>query len=488
MDTRHVMSSRRSRSPLVGLQLAVLCAGLLTISSSSGGFERAVSKRQLVEQSSQTYTLSLPREVVPRSVTIRNLGEGLVVDPRLIVSGSKDWFNVASILEEILEPGQSDEEKAIAIWRFLVENRHHDTPTKNEREPHHPVRLLNVYGYGFCDDAATSFMVLAEAAGLSARVVHLADNSHVVAEVHYDGDWHMFDPDGEVYYPVGPRQVIVNVRWLQANPEIIRYYPSPVWPDNADLLDIYARGGHRVAHWYRSALDSDHAMHLVLRPGESVRRSWHNWGLHVVGRTGEEPAAFGNGRFLFEPVMRDGVFRQGAEEVTNVRSQHAAGDRWNLLLSSGGDLDPARLTYEFDSPYPVLGGKVRIVGASSGGGISGSSGIARLEMAGDSQEWLELWASDVTGEIDVEIPLNAVMRRGKKRPVYRYQLRLTYTSAAAGAEWRVKELAYEGDFQLAPHALPALEKGMNDVRYLDANEGGRKVEVVFDYTERMPIL
>lgn len=431
-----------------------------------------------VREPQASFDLAVRREVVPRSVTIRNLGDELVVDPRIVVNGRRDWFSVDTILDEILEPGQSDRDKAIAIWRFLVANRAHDTPTRDHGEMHHPVRLLNVYGYGFCDDTATSFMVLAEKAGLPARVVHLARDRHVVAEVYYDGDWHMFDPDGEVYYPVGPRKIIASVRWLRANPEIIRHYPSPVWPDNDDLIEIYSSGGHIVARWYEKALNVEHVMGFSLRPGELIERSWDNLGLHVEGQAGEMPAVFGNGRFVFEPVMREGVFKSGAAEVTHVRSARDADGQWSLIFAPRDA--PARLTYVIESPYPVLGGEVRI------GGTSPEGGRAWLEMAGDSQQWLEVWASESAGELSAGVALNEVLRRGNHRPIYRYWLRLSF-EAAGTAEWQVEDLRYVSDFQLAPHSLPHLIQGDNEISYVDATEGNRHVELSFEYFERLPI-
>ena len=54
--------------------------------------------------------------------------------------------------------------------------------------PPYPVvfylRFLNIYGFGYCDDSAVSFSVLAEKAGLKSRVWDLS--GHVAPEVFYD--------------------------------------------------------------------------------------------------------------------------------------------------------------------------------------------------------------------------------------------------------------------------------------------------------------
>lgn len=413
----------------------------------------------------------MPRATRPETVTLRNLGDGTVANPRIVVNGRRDWFDIDSILAGILEPGMSKRDKALTIWQFVVDNRRHDQPVHHHVEAHDPARFFNVYGYGFCDDAATNFMVLAERARLSSRVWTLG--GHVVAEARYDGSWHMFDADAEVYYLDQDGQTIAGVEQLAENPDLIRRRPSPVpeFPVE-DLVRIYSsREDNRVAGWYRVNSGADHTMAFTLRPGESVMRSRGNWGHYVASRAGTEPASYSNGRFTFVPVLRDSIFRQGALGAAGVDDVDT-GRGPRLVFDAD---DEAYVTYPFNSPYPILSARVRITGELYG------DGDAWLDYTEDGRRRVNLWTASDAGRIDVEIPLDSQLRKDSGRPVYNFFLTVGHSARAAGAEWQIERLRFETDFQHAPRALPEFEEGDNKIRYIDGgSDGPRKIEVIFD--------
>ena len=471
-NASRLSASAPETSPLVARAHCLTLILMVTLSACRPGQE--TSQRHVISRSPEHYEIRSPAASTPKTITIRNLGDEIVVDPRIVVNGRKNWFSTDSILEEILEPGMSKRDKALAIWRFVVDNRYHDQPVHHHVETHDPVRLFNVYGYGFCDDAATNFMVLAEKARLTARVWTLG--GHVVAEALYDGAWHMFDADAEVYYPMEDG-TIAGVEQLANDPDLIRRYPSPLAEFPAeDLIRIYStRDNNRVAGWYRVNSSTQHLMTFSLRPAESVMRSRDNWGLFVASRAGTEPPVYGNGRFTFEPVPREGLFRLGVDEVVGVTEDTSGGEAALTFVATPGG-DEARVTYPFVSPYPILSARVRIQGELRG------DGDAWLDYSEDGYRRLNLWTTSEASEIDIEIPLDSQLRRNTGRPVYSYLLTLGLTANAADAEWRVDELRFESDFQLAPQSLPELDAGVNEVLYVDSGaEGSRQVEVIFNH-------
>ena len=461
----------RSRRILVAA-ICLLALVLIAVTPISDLFEQS-THRHLVSRSPEQYSIRSREAVAPKTITIRNLGDEIVVDPRIIVNGRKDWFSVDSILAEILEPGMSKRDKAIAIWRFVVANRAHDQPAHHHVEMHDPVRFFNVYGYGFCDDAATNFMVLAKKANVRSRVWTL--EGHVVAEAFYNQAWHMFDADAEVYYLNEDRRTIASVEQLADNPALIRRNPGPFPQYNEDWVRIFgSKEDNRIGGWYRVNSGASHLMAFTLRPGESLMRSRQNWGHFVASRARTEPASYGNGRFTFAPVLRDGLFRKGATEATGI-TETTTGKRHKLIFAPGAGGE-ARITYPFTSPYPILSGRARIVGELHG------DGDAWLEYSEDGERRVKLWTTSEAGKIELEIPLDGQFRKDTHRPVYWYRLTLGFTANTAGSEWHVEKLHFESDVQLAPHALPELEEGSNEVRYVDGGEGRRQVEVIFDYS------
>jgi len=46
---------------------------------------------------------------------------------------------------------------------------------------------------------------------------------------------------------------------------------------------------------------------------------------------------------------------------------------------------------------------------------------------------------------------------------------------------QIEQLRITSEVQVAPRALPALEIGENEVRYMDETPGDRRVEILFGY-------
>lgn len=424
---------------------------------------------RIVSKTEDTLRVSLPRGVLNRSVTIANAGTDLVVHPRLVANGRRNWFSSADILAGLIIPGMSDREKAVAIWRFLVDSRYHDAPAHKDIEMHDPVRFLNVYGYGFCDDSAVNFMVLAEQAGLKARVWGLS--GHVVPEAFFEGGWRMLDPDGQVYYLEDDGRSIAGVKTLEQRPDLIRKYPSPYYTNAEKLVAIYCSAeDNQLAESYRKKSEAVHTMAFTLRPGESLTRHHGNWGLYFssydqIREPRNTPAErYGNGTFVFEPILANDVFRRGADAVTNLRAERVGGD-W-VLTSDQGE---GALVYRFAGPYPYLDGAVRIAG----------HGRIALAFSETGETWTEVWSSVPGASVDTTVRLGGYFRIRTGRPTYAYQIKLTIAG-------EVRRLRFQSDIQVAPASLPALEPGDNTIRYSDNTAGERRVRIDFAYAIAEP--
>src|SRR4030042_4367661 len=81
----------------------------------------------------------------------------------------------------------SNEEKALELWRFVMDNTYVGLGGTSGDALEH----LNVYGYGYCGTFATVLEALWWAAGLKARHVNI--ENHAATEVYYDNDWHYID-------------------------------------------------------------------------------------------------------------------------------------------------------------------------------------------------------------------------------------------------------------------------------------------------------
>jgi len=150
---------------------------------------------------------------------------------KVLSDSVEDVSTLEAFLAEALEPGMTDEEKAIAIWRLVVAFRHQDSPPREYMHSHlyttDTVKIFNAYGYTFCGPTAVMVVELAHAAGLPARYVSVY--SHVVSEVFFGGSWHMLDASMICYFR-GPAGEIASAlelidavqAWKDDHPELVQ--------------------------------------------------------------------------------------------------------------------------------------------------------------------------------------------------------------------------------------------------------------------------
>lgn len=395
------------------------------------------------------YVVDLPDDVPVEnwSIEIANIGEVPLIAPSLVANGRRDWQNIDAVLHAAVGGLSGEAEQAMGLWQFLVENRYHSDPAHDRDESHDPVRMLNIYGYGFCDDSATVYVAMARTLGLDARVWGL--NGHVVPEVFFDGSWHLLDPDGEVYYRSEDGHTVASVEELADHPELLdvpvlvagRLKPKY---DFATVSPIYSsKENNRVMS--RGPPTVFHSMDFMLRPGERVIRSWGNEGHRFANSFYGVPKHFGNGEWIYDIPLAD-----AAEQPTVV---------------------------DFELPYPILGGQVMIRLAD---GAQADQWVIEAKTADGDWETM-VWAG--AGTTRPVAGLAELLNNGFGDPDYGVTLRLS--SLADPPVGRVLSMHVSLDFQLAPAALPALEPGRNTLLWRCESPQGR-ARVTHSYRESAP--
>jgi hypothetical protein len=148
------------------------------------------------------------------------------------------------------------QERAIAIWKYLVDNETgvfhfspaREGPDRRDMQLHvvrDPVKMLNTYGYGFCGAfGPTTAGIFAGTGFEKARAIGIPGSNHCVTEVWYDNDWHYFDVDlrGVLFERDG--KTIASVRDVVEQPDLFTRPARKILPffTNDRDLSIYARG------------------------------------------------------------------------------------------------------------------------------------------------------------------------------------------------------------------------------------------------------
>ena len=423
-------------------------------------------------------------------ITVENLGDTPVVDPRITVNGKFDWYDINTMVAEITRDCTTDEEKAMAIWEWVHWKRYQRSP--EDHSALHPVRAMNGYGYGICGHTAAWLKALCLAAGIQARVQEIW--GHTVNEAYFNGGWHFLDGNVKVFYTARDNRTLASLAelekdgwliqrtihahdpWVRVNPpngtgEYERYITT--WKDN------YIEDG------YDSEIAKNYTMAYTLKPGERLIRWWDPVLGKYEGRDKrpEIPERYANGQLIWEPDLQKldvKDYLNIIENVTTHQQDHQEPAIHVAELQDDSYTRPSRFTVPVKSAYPVIGGKfecklVKQAGASA----SISYGTPDFDRGG---LYTYRWGS---GTQEVNLYLDQFILNHE--PVYDYEIGFTLNGnaraknpAQAGVDW----FRTTSDLRVSPHGLPALSLGKNVIRYRDSSKGAKSVRVTWKWRER----
>jgi len=185
------------------------------------------------ENNEQFFTINANSAKKISRVKITNKGS-TEIGINLEFNDNSFYTSYEDILSEIIKmpADYSNEPFQRKLWRYIVKNRYSFHPYTDYAWGHSPAVFLNSIGFGYCDDSASLYYILAKKSGYEARVWGLG--GHVVAEVWIDDHWEMYDPDLAVYYLNEKRQV-VGVEYLASNPQLITMPIDPIIPYAASV-------------------------------------------------------------------------------------------------------------------------------------------------------------------------------------------------------------------------------------------------------------
>ncbi len=373
------------------------------------------------------------------SLTIANTGDATVKNPRLVTNGRRRWWNMEELLNEILQGASDDQEKALLIWDFVRSNRHHDDPIFVDDELHDPVKMLNVFGAGLCDDSGYVGCSLLHHAGLSVERYGKTPlvrtlRGHMMCEAILDGGYQFLDIDENAFYldlenerPVSGDAVASDHYLAKRDHTYGPRFKGWKIGENAAALfgrddgsTFLAAAGHRI--------DFD------LRPGERIEYRWDNCGRFASDNTKEQRNRrfWGTSRWIYRPRLIPERLREDA--------QRASGEE---------------IVYQMKTPYAICGGRVSVEFAGT------ATSVARtVAVSLDGTTWREVWTGR-EAETTCRAETGDCLKYKEGPAKYAY---LVKVSPGIGA---VESLQIETDLMTSPHALPRLGIGSNRVEYTD---------------------
>lgn len=421
--------------------------------------------RTLSATSSYTIDLTQTACVDNRRLILENTGTTDIVNPWVVINDKRDWMSIDTMAREIAG-GETDPEKlAFRVWRFLRENRYHWDSAETGLEIHDPVKYLNIYGYGLCDDSASVAEALFLKLGFAqARTWWLS--GHVIPEVFYNDGWHIFDPDLEVFYPTLDGQGVAGYEDLLQNSWLIQRISG------AEIWQIYLTTSDNsiiTGNW-----ETSHTMAMTLRPGERFKRCWFNWGPYHCIDMKPAPPVYGNGSLSYRPDLASPALARGMEQLTGFTQETDGITTPTLHPAAGGTT--ATLVCAMTCPYIFVDGYVSLDAAAAGAGETILGEFSR-----DGVNWSTLGTIQGPYQDTAIWELDHFIAPLGTEALYKFWIRLTVTGTQPRAVG-ISNLTIQGVIQCAPSALPALEPGtVNNVSVSFTSAPGASLNVHHDY-------
>ncbi len=452
----------------------------------------------VIDKAEAEYTVEVGGTMDPENleITIENLGDAPVVNPRLTVNGHYDWFDVKSIVAEATNGYRTDEEKALALWWWILYKRFQRSP--HDESALHPVRGLNGYGYGICGHTAAWMKCLWTTAGLKARVQELW--GHTVSEAFYKGAWHLLDGNVKVFYLDHDNHTIAGLATVEHDKSLIErtIHPQDPWfraPDspevNEEMIRYYiSYKDNYEEHSYDSEIAKDYTMSMTLKPGEKLVRWWKPELEKFEGldKRPDTPELYANGQLIWEPDLRRIDIKPYLwipKDYGNIATQ-TNDDKCPAIhvLDLQDELytRPSVFSIPITSPYPIVGGRLFCTLVKEG---SSSLDLARIffgKPAFDSGgvytfEWHK-GAKKVDLDLDSKISESGV--------IYKYEIGFALRgNASTRPETQAGVDAFRSvtDLQVSPESLPALSLGRNTIHFWHESTGLTKVRITYRWKE-----
>ncbi|MCI0720842.1 MAG: hypothetical protein L0338_18020, partial [Acidobacteria bacterium] len=428
-------------------------------------------------------------------ITIENFGDTPVVNPRMTVNGLYDWYDVKSMVAEITRDCKTDEEKALALWWWVLYKRFQRSP--DDRSSLHPVRAMNGYGYGICGHTSARLKCLWTAAGLKSRVQELW--GHTVAEAYYDNAWHMLDGNVRVFYLDRDNRTIASLATVERDDWLIKrtIHPSDPWfrgpdppGDNEEMVRyLVSHKDNYEEHSYDSEIAKDYTMAMTLKPGEKLVRWWvPKLGKFEGGnKRAEAPQRYANGQLIWEPDLRRIDLRPylsvpGYGNIATLQEDGRSPAIHVADLQDSLHTRPSVFTLPIASPYPIVGGRFSCTLFKGGSSNLDLASIAFGKPGWESGDLYNFRWNKGSKAVDLDLDPKITA----KGAIYSYGIGFSIRGNAESkppTQAGVDGFRSVTDLQISPFSVPALAFGKNTVRFWHESPHPIKLRITHRWRE-----
>jgi hypothetical protein len=270
--------------------------------------------------------LSSVSGVAGASIIIRNSSGSYVNFPQISNPGTPWPYSFAAIKQQ-LPPTSSDQELAIAAWRFVINHTFHycSSGTKTTAGLKYltdPALILNSFGFGCCDQKARILTWIWQNLGYQTRLATMT--FHTLPEIYYGNAWHVLDSDHQSYY-LNADGSIASVAQILADPNIVVRQASSTGTDGvgwsaALMAQLYAQNASSL-RYVTSGYLSFQGLSVSLHPHEELVVQGENLAGAAQFYDSGDPFTFksvGSGQFNWDLSFADAGWRSWPSSTSNV--------------------------------------------------------------------------------------------------------------------------------------------------------------------------
>ena len=436
------------------------------------------TQSEMIRESPHSWKILVNGETPPENEFIRiEVLEGTLQNPSLRSSGNVDFSSFKAIVNDVVSPEMTEEQKAQALWRFVMDNCYHGPwGTCFDGLEH-----LNIYGYGYCGTFVAALEPLWWAAGFKAR--HANIGNHAATEVYYSHGWHYLDTHRRCFFLEKDNQTIASLEALNIDPGLWDMTRSRQFSQKGEKK-YYYMSMHPSGH----GSSPDYSNSFIMAKGDILTLSWQKNGKWCLARGAEgggqpapEPAIYANGIFKFHrDLSKPSECRTGLVSSKNIDWQ----DSTTGYLHPMKPKEEAHLVYQIKVPYFIP--SATISGTFLRKHIKDSISI---DISTDNGgHWRTLWSARETGIVQAEVSTSQTQEvTTDVQWKYSYLIRIrmqTETSPFDVGSYLLDSIAH---LFYNPKGLPALKARENTITFHDEAGTPRLVRVTYSWKENLPI-
>jgi hypothetical protein len=393
---------------------------------------------------------------------------------KVVTDASPDYTDLESLVQSVTGKWNTPEEKCWAMFYWNHIARRQTNPIMlHGFALTDPIRQFNDYGYTMCSTISGINCSIWNAMGLKAKYWDISN--HTVAEVEYDGRWHMYDNSLSTIYTLCDGKTLASVEDIgkpgacaasggKVEPGHIAKYHCVhctskngflTGSDTARSLEEEYRCFNPNGLKYRSYFydwERGHRYILNLRDGEAYTRSYASLGngpefyIPNGGKDPEQKGKFkqrGNGVRTFQPALTSEALSRVAHSLSKVKASAPAG------------VEPLNATDLGEAIFKVEGANViTSLGIDAAFTRQAADDVTTIDVSTtNGLTWTPVSKSDTKGEAPVK--LNLI---DEVNGAYEVLVKVSLRGRA-----KLNRIVFETTTQLNAKTQPKLNLGKNTI-------------------------